>query len=199
VAAVYTSKRLVAAADRLQYVYVAKATPIDKLTDSTNAADCDLPGDREPLELPLVRALWRWSAGAQSDPDDVATAVSDVAGWMEGFLCGVFAMSKTPGANSWWSDGVTDLQLSQSSPTSIEAIGATIWAGSGPSFYLAPFECEFYFASPNDPECLRIVVRFGKLDRFGNIVRLPYDSNAGGVIASRPKTNSDWALAVELS
>jgi hypothetical protein len=169
------------------------------MTEARDDIECDRPGDRESIERKLVRALWEWSATPAPDTDAQASAVAAVAGWIEAFLSGVFRESNSPGAQSWWSDGVVKLSLTQRSPTAIEAVGATIWAEHGPDFYLAPFEVEFYFASPNDAECVRIIVHFGKLDHLGKIIRLPYDNTAELVIQSRPKNDSDWALAVEIS
>jgi hypothetical protein len=100
---------------------------------------------------------------------------------------------------SWWTDGVLRVTLTQPTPTWINAIGAAIWAGKGRRFYLAPFECDFHFAAPGDSMCERMIIRFGKQGKNGQIVQLSYESNPDSVIESRPTRDSDWAFAVEFS
>jgi hypothetical protein len=105
-------------------------------------------------------------------------------------------------AHGWWCDGAFELSIRQTTPTSFLIVGAAIWAQSGNSsapFYVAPFELEFHFASPGDLESMRIIVRFGVAEPSGDIRRVPYDAFAARIIQNRPKSNQDWALAIELS
>jgi hypothetical protein len=161
--------------------------------------EADLLYNREPLELPLVRALWCWAATPCDDPVARQSAADEVGRWIDGFIGRCFRFSTSSASDSWWTDGTAKVVLTQSSPVSINAVGATVWAGNFRGFCLAPFECDFYFASPNAPECERIIVRFGKLNKHGEILRIPFDSTPESVIASRPKKDSDWAFAIEIA
>ena len=108
-------------------------------------------------------------------------------------------MNESSMAESWCTDGVTNLTLARQNPVSINAVGAIVWFCDGT--YVALFECDFYFNAPNDPVCNRIIVRFRKRDARGELERLPYAKHLdrAGVVASRPRSNRGWAFAVELS
>ena len=153
----------------------------------------------EPLELGLVRAIWDWCAVSAADGDALAAATTIVGREIDVFLSRVFRMSKLPEAQAWWLDGMMSLSLTKHSLTRINAVGATIWAGKGPGFYLAPFECDFFFAAPKASECDRIIVRFGKLNHQGEIAKLRHDKLPAKVVELRPSRDADWAFAVEIS
>lgn len=168
--------------------------------DAQKDADSRRVDHREPLEITLVRWLWKWSCTAKQDDAPLSAPVlAEISAVLDGFLTGVLRTSGSDGVRSCWCDGVLCLHVSQPTPTSFCLIGATIWAGAGPKFYVAPFECDFDFSAPDDREASRIVVRFGKRDRRGDIVRLGYDAAPDSVIASRPKSLSEWAFAVEVA
>jgi hypothetical protein len=118
---------------------------------------------------------------------------------VEYFIQSSFRFSKVAGVHGFWTDGVSNMVLTQPSPTSFKSVGALIWASKSPGFCLAPFECDFHLAAPTDNECRCIVVRFGNLDRNGRIKRIRYDSNAEMAMFERPTNNSDWAFAIEIS
>jgi hypothetical protein len=110
-------------------------------------------------------------------------------------------MSKPAPLAALCTDGVTDLVLKQLTTVSITAAGAIVWFNVGPGFYVAPIECDFYFESPNDPTCSRIIVRFGERNARGQLVCLPYGKHLdrGHVVASRPRSDSGWAIVLEVS
>jgi hypothetical protein len=155
--------------------------------------------DREPLELRLVRSLWNWCDTSPADVLSLQFAIEDVECWLDGFIEGVLRMNESSVAASLCTDGVSNLVLKQLTAVSITAAGAIVWFNVGPGFYGAPFECDFYFESPSDPTCSRIIVRFGERDAHRQLVRLPYCKHLdrAHVVASRPRSNDGWAFALE--
>ena len=159
----------------------------------------DIRDEKEPVEESLVRALLEWSDTRAHDADALSEAHAAVAGWLEAYISRAFRLSASRETRTWWSDGFVKLVLTQCSPTFIQAVGVSYWANDDVShFYLAPFECEFHFAAPRDPQCARIVVRFGALDESGEIARLSIERCGSEIMASRPTENSRWAFAIEM-
>jgi len=124
---------------------------------------------------------------------------------LESFLCDAFCHSPDGQHWNWWTDGVLCVQLEQLGVATFLAVGATIWADDltltddQSPFFLAPFELEFYFSSPQDVDFERTIVRFGQLQSNGRIIRQPWGDNAMKVIETRPQADSDWAIAIELT
>jgi hypothetical protein len=104
--------------------------------------------------------------------------------------------------SGWWCDGVAALYIEQTSPTSFMIAGSTYWADTRPclsSFYLAPFEVECCLSAPGIASLEWARVRFGALDQSGAIVRKSIDCSETSIALRRPKSNCDWAIAVEVS
>jgi hypothetical protein len=121
-----------------------------------------------------------------------------LAGTVEFFLCGAFQNKNSAPSSGWWCDGVIEVSVRQLETTAFQLAGVAFWAESGnphSPFYLAPFELEVYYSSPGDLCSSRVIVRFGQVDRRGGIVRTPYNR----LLGRRPKSDAQWAFAIELS
>jgi hypothetical protein len=95
-----------------------------------------------------------------------------------------------------------ELTITAISPTAFLVVGAAYWAHLGhplSPFYLAPFELEFYFHAVNDLDAERTIVRFGAMDELGAIKRIPVTAYQPRIVRDRPRINSEWAFAIELT
>ncbi len=126
----------------------------------------------------------------------------ELAGAIEFYLCGAFHYDNSAQSRRWWCDGIVELSITELAPIAFLIVVAAYWAPSAhrsSPFYLAPLELELYFHSPGDLDAERTIIRFGYIDRFGDINRVRYDANAIGIVQNRPTSNQDWAFAIELS
>jgi hypothetical protein len=153
----------------------------------------------EPLEQRIARELWRWQSLPESEQSTITSARSDLSGQIEFYLCHALSLRPTTQTRGWWCDGALELSISQMAPTSFMITGAAIWAQGSSSFYIAPFEMEFYFLSPGELDPERIIVRFGVAEPPENIRRVAYGRFATPIVQRRPTRNQDWALAIEIS
>jgi hypothetical protein len=145
--------------------------------------------------------LWRWQSLPESERTKIAST-RDFAIEVECNLERALSLKNSSPSARWWCDGVLELSVTQTTPTSFLIVGAAIWADArehSSPFYIAPFELEFFFASPHEPEAERCIVRFGVEEPSVDIRRIPYDRMAARVVYNRPKRNQDWAFAIELS
>lgn len=160
-----------------------------------------LESTSDPLERAIATELWRWSSLSTEDRAEISSPESELAGAIEFFLCDAFHYKNSAPSSGWWCDGVNELSITELGPTSFLIVGAAYWAKSGgkssPS-HLAPFELEIYFDSTGDLDAKRTIIRFGKVDHFGEIRRVPYDADAWRIVRERPTSDSEWAFAIEL-
>ncbi|MCA9150889.1 MAG: hypothetical protein KDA92_16370 [Planctomycetales bacterium] len=106
----------------------------------------------------------------------------------------------------WWPDGIVHLELDKRDNKLVVASGVTIWVDNNArqhayGDFLAPFEIEFYFASPSSFRFRKTVVRFGIRDGKDGIEKCPYSRIPHvrrQIFEKRPRRNSDWALAIEI-
>ncbi len=156
----------------------------------------------DQVEGDLVRSLWRWCANRDGDPSMRETDEQEFIEKIDGFLNWAIlrkgahpAAARLPGG--LWLDGIIECSIERLSATQFKANGFTFWADGKSPFYLAPFECEFYFSAANDPACGRVIVRFGVLDRNNQLERKTNKSRK--IWNLRFRDDSDWAYAIELS
>jgi hypothetical protein len=161
-----------------------------------------LESTSDPLERAIATELWRWSSLSTEDRPEISSPESELAEAIEFYLCDAFQRKNSSPSPGWWCDGVIELSITELGPTNFLIVGAAYWAktgGKSSPFYIAPFELEFYFDSRADLDAKRTIIRFGELDHFGEIRRIPYDANAWRIVKSRPTTDSEWAFAIELT
>jgi hypothetical protein len=93
-----------------------------------------------------------------------------------------------------WCDGVALLE--------IKSLDRVSFAIAGVGYFpidFAPFELEFYFNKRRDLVPRSIVLRFGLLDPYGYLRLIGHHKHPSHIMGMRPTTNSDWAVAVELT
>ena len=154
------------------------------------------PAERPTCESRIAVALWAWSNISPEDVPGKDAARKRFAGVLEHFYGVIFQMRKQRPESKWWTDGVLSCYLVQRCPTLFEAHGSLIWADGDEKYLQAPFAASFEFVNPNNQECERIVLRFGRRNADGTIRRVGYNATAKDNI---PASDEDWAFAVELS
>jgi hypothetical protein len=92
-----------------------------------------------------------------------------------------------------WCDGILFVEITEINRTSFCVAGVGYFPQD-----IGPFEIEFYFKNRRDPNPRSTVLRFGLPDRDGELRRLGHKHPAY-IMGLRPKTNSEWAVAVELT
>jgi hypothetical protein len=150
-------------------------------------------------EVAIARELWRWRSLPEAERAEITSTRSRLSVDVDCYLARAFSFKNSASSRNWSTDGVLELSISQTAPTSFLIVGAAIWLDHSIEFYVAPFELEFNFAAPNEIEPERCIIRFGVEEPSGNIRRIPYDRMAARVVFKRPKRNQDWAFAIELS
>lgn len=142
----------------------------------------------------------RWKSLLEQDRSSVTANQSDLAGLIEYYLCEVFKYKNSAPSSGWWCDGVVELTISQPADQSFQIVGAAYWAESSRSpFYLAPLELEFKLPFQGATQAEQIIVRFGSLDRSGQIKRSSIETSTWLLVQRRPERNEDWAFAVEVT
>jgi len=63
----------------------------------------------------------------------------------------------------------------------------------------SPFEIDFYYKNRRDLQTTKILFRFGILDFYSSLRTFSYDANPTKILAKRPTSVEDWAVAVELT
>ncbi len=157
--------------------------------DSQN--DAVLPSS-EPLEQRIARLLWIWLNDPLVILNDGRDVQQHIATLLEPFLSDAFTYHSEGSKQGWWSDGVTLLQIEAIADTTFRPFGYT-WSAGG----WTPFEIEFYLAAKTSLRFDRTIVRFGWLDKNGNIAAAsihPRLRKPGSQISE-----SQWAMAIELT
>jgi hypothetical protein len=174
--------------------------PIEfSMRETPNDDDPVRPADDDTYESYVAEALWAWSVVPPEHSEAKESAKNRVASGIEGYYRGIFQMRKQRPESKWCTDGFYSCYLAQPAPTLFEVHGTIVLLdieGPAVTYSQAPFAASFEFANPNDRECRRIVLRFGRRNADGTIRRIPYDSTAKDNI---PESDEDWAFAVELS
>ena len=153
----------------------------------------------ETLEQKLAACLWRWARDPQPTRDENKSIQERLEGLLEWFLCDAFKYSPEGSRRGWWSDGVFGLRLDRLSDTAFRVIGFT-WCQEGRgTLWEAPFEVEFYFSAVESINCARTVVRFGWLDKNGEITRTASSLHLRLRSGGRELNDSAWAMAIELT
>lgn len=158
-----------------------------------------MPSDREAafadhqqpkLEMQIAEVLWRWKFAADADRDQLVRdekLKSLIEYWFP------FSAIEFTRSHGLWCDGIPHLEIKEIDRTSLGVVGV----GCFPIKF-APFEIDFYFKNRRDLAPQSIILRFGLLDHQGEL-RMIGHQNHSQTLSLRPRENSDWAVAVELT
>jgi hypothetical protein len=162
-----------------------------------SSSDHDYPRTIEACLIRYLR-LWRGDRDAVAeDGEAVGHALSRVLEW---FICDCLEYSPDNDIGGWWCDGVMTLDVVQTGVESFQLSGVA-WIGGvdAKSYGVAPFRIDAVLDPSQDDQLARCVFRIGWRDHRGR-PRLdspqipPYR-----ILAEQPRTNSDWAVAIELT
>ena len=149
-----------------------------------------MPND-DSLETQMASVLWRWKF-AEHDERDAILSDSKFASMLEfWFPFSDIEFTRTRGI---WCDGVPLLEIIELNPASFLIFGVGYFPHD-----LTPFELEFHFNSRRELQPDSIILRFGLLDHNGGLRLIGHHKHPTYIMNLRPKTNSEWAVAVELT
>ena len=148
------------------------------------------PNDRA-VEAQIAAELWRWQF-AKSDARDSILCNSEFLLMFEFWF--PFSEIEFTLKRKIWCDGVLHLEVQELNPVSFLIAGIGCFPRS-----ISPFEIEFHFTRIRDETPAFTVLRFGQLDEKGGLRTFGHHTNYLSVMDLRPKTNLEWAVAVELT
>lgn len=153
-------------------------------------ASSELPS----IETRLLRCLRLWSVTPDAEHGTDCALYREICGLLEYYIGGCLAYGPK-NLRGWWSDGVIYLDIVSPEPGRFKLMGTT-WIDS---HGIAPFEIDLEFAPNNKLYFAKTVFRIGSIDSDG----LPtlFDRNLASIriMEKRPRSNGDWAMAVELA
>ena len=150
--------------------------------------------ENDPAERVIATELWRWVFLPPESREEITEIRSPLSLAIEFYLSGAFHQIGFTCSRGIWCDGIVEL--------SIKHLNRCVFLLYGVAYCpdkLAPFEIELYFAKRRDLEFQRVIIRFGEHDPIAGI-RFPENQvNVDAIVQNRPRTNQDWAVAVELT
>ena len=149
-----------------------------------------MPND-DSLESQIATTLWRWKF-AEHDERDSILSDSKFASMLEFWF--PFSDIEFTRKRGIWCDGVPLLEIKELNRASFLISGV----GYFPHDF-TPFEVEFHFNNRRDLKPDLVVFRFGLLDHDGALRLIRNNRHPSHIMHLRPKTNSEWAIAVELT
>ena len=147
--------------------------------------------DDNSLETQIATVLWRWKFAEPDERESILTD-SKFASMLEFWF--PFSDIEFTRQRGIWCDGVPLLEIKELNRVSFLIFGV----GYFPHDF-TPFELEFQFNSRRDVKPNSIVLRFGLLDHNGSLRLIGHHKHPSHIMELRPKTNSEWAVAVELT
>ena len=153
----------------------------------------ELQPQTDPLEATIASELWRWAFLPNEERDEITAVTSKLSAAIEYHLCNAFHLVEFTRSRGIWCDGVVELQIEKTKRCSFIIVGAA-WCPNS----LAPFELEFHFDRRRDPLPVRSIVRFGRVNNHKQLQSYGQKS-AAKIVATRPTTIQDWAIAVEMT
>lgn len=148
----------------------------------------------DPIETAIARELWRWAFLPPQARSEVTAAGSELSLMLEFYLCGAFQLVDFTRSRGIWCDGVIELSIHR-----INRRAFVIYGVAYSPTNLAPFEMELHFSRRRDHDPLRTIIRFGELDPVGEIQWHTNEKHVATIVANRPRSDPDWAVAVELT
>ena len=146
--------------------------------------------DDNSIEPKIAAFLWRWSTADAAGRNSIATS-PDLGSLLEYWF--PFSDIEFTRKRNIWCDGILLVEITELNFRSFCIAGV----GYFPQV-LELFEIEFHFENQRDPVPRSCVLRFGLPDGQGELQPLGH-KHPGYIIGLRPKTNSEWAVAVELT
>ncbi len=152
----------------------------------------DIP--RLTIEARLIRELKLWDVDPAATVDDGTAVTQEIRSLLEWYICGCIPYG--PNAlGGWWSDGVIHLEITKRRDGGFKLLGVT-WIGCDG---LAPFKIDVDLALDDDWYFAKTIFRIGLTDERGLPKLSDSRRNVARVLESRPRSNGDWAMAVELT
>lgn len=112
---------------------------------------------------------------------------------LEFYLCGAFQLVEFTCSRGIWCDGVVEVSIEK-----LHRCAFRVAAAAYCPQRLAPVEIEFVFAQRRALEPTHTIVRFGILGADGELV-WHKTRHASIIVADRPRSDADWAIAVQLT
>lgn len=147
--------------------------------------------DQVSLDTKISAVLWRWRFADPTEQGQVI-ADSDLAAMLEYW----FPFSEIPFTRQLgtWCDGIPLLTVSLINRTTFLIIGIGYFP-----YEFSPFELWFHFPHRRSLQPRMIELRFGILDGEGNLLSYSTSRDPSEVLAKRPVSLQQWAVAVELT
>lgn len=141
-------------------------------------------------ESRIAAILWRWKFADVKDRDGLISE-SNLATLIEFWF--PFSDIEVTQKLGLWCDGIPQLQIEELGRKSFRIIGVGYFP-----YQQAAFELDFNFEKRRDAIPKSIVVRLGQVghEQRQSSARVKHPQH---LIDSRPSTNSQWMVAVELS
>lgn len=149
-----------------------------------------MPNDNS-LETQIATVLWRWKFAEHVERDFILSD-SKFGSMLEFWF--PFSEIEFTRKRGIWCDGVPLLEIKELNRVSFLIAGV----GYFPHDF-TPFELEFHFNSRRELRSDSIILRFGLLDHNGDLRLIGHHKHPSHIMTLRPKTNSEWAVAVELT
>lgn len=155
----------------------------------TSFADSTHPNNNT-IESQISLILWRWKFADLHARDDLI-AESRMAMLIEFWF--PFTEIEYTMRRGTWCDGIPLFHITEIDRTTFQIAGVGYFPHQ-----LAPFELDFHFLHRRDATPQAIILRLGHIlrERDQSCVR---NKHPQLIFDSRPRSNSDWAVAVELT
>jgi hypothetical protein len=165
------------------------------VTRSTHCEnEASTPEYKVPVEARLIKYLRLWRDDPHTITANGQTVEQEIADLLEPYIdeCLSYGPNDLRG---WFSDGVAYLEVAQVALEIFKLVGVT-WIEYDS---LAPFEFEIQLRPTDDSHFAKTIFRIGQRDKLGRRMLANSGVAARLLVESRPRSNSEWAMAVELT
>ncbi len=156
----------------------------------------------DSFEQEVTAAIWRWASlpRGKRTADTAFNSDLHLSSRLEFYWRGLLGLLPRGSLLYGWScDGIVETSLTKWSATTFRLDGILWLLGGRGEMFPTPFELEFHFAKPLDPEPILVVARAGGLDSNGQLQRDKTPSHAHQFLMSRPHPDRGWAIAVDVT
>ncbi len=153
-------------------------------------------------EQEVTAALWHWASLPRGErtADSAFNSDPDLSQSLEFYWRNILSLVRSRlRVGDWSCDGIIETTLTMWSATAFRLDGILWLLGNGGDMFPAPFELEFRFAKPLDPEPRLVIARVGGLDSRGQLQRYKTPTHAHQFLINRPHSDRDWAIAVNVT
>ena len=144
----------------------------------------------DTIESRIASILWRWKF-TDAIERDAMIADSKLATLLEFWF--PFSEIEYTKLRGTWCDGITLMVITEIDRTTFRIAGVGYFPRE-----LTPFELDFDFHNRRDLTPQAIILRLGNISHERHQTSGP-SKHSQYILDSRPKHNSDWAVAVELT